>query len=87
MDSKSDNTSGPVSLAGIAAKITQLFPVDDAYYLSNRTIAEQDYDSLAETIAYLSSIGIPVFGDFTTGLDNQNPVSISTLKYVSCDSY
>ncbi|KAK8012772.1 endothelin-converting enzyme [Apiospora marii] len=73
MDSKSDNTSGLAGLAGITAKITQLFPIDDADYLSNSTITEQDYDSLAATIAYLSSIGIPVFGEFSTGLDNQNP--------------
>ncbi|KAK8136223.1 hypothetical protein PG984_004163 [Apiospora sp. TS-2023a] len=73
MDTKSDNTSGLVGLAEITSKIAQLFPVDDADYLSNSTITEKDYDSLAETIAYLSSIGVPVFGEFTTGLDNQNP--------------
>lgn len=80
MDTKSDNTSGLVGLAEITSKITQLFHINDADYLSNSTITEQDYDSLAETIAYLSSIGIPVFGEFTTGLDNQNPVRIPTLS-------
>jgi hypothetical protein len=57
----------------IAKKVTELFPVAD--FASNTTLSDKDLDAMADTIAYLSQNGVPVFGEFWTGADPQVPVS------------
>jgi hypothetical protein len=57
-------------------QITELFPVGDDDYSNNNTLTEQDYDSLASVITYLSKIGVPIFGEFWTISDPQFPVRL-----------
>lgn len=61
----------------IAKKITELFPVDVADFASNTTLVDQDLDAMADTLAYLSQNGVPIFGEFWTGSDPQVPVRTS----------
>lgn len=79
--------SGLAGLPEIIVQITTRFPVTS--YDSNSTLSADDYDGLADTIAYLTSIGVPVFGEFRVDYDNQNPVGLSiyctTTKYIAID--
>jgi hypothetical protein len=65
----------------IVSNITSLFPVSEADLTSNATLVEEDLSAMADAIAYLQSIGIPVFGEFWTTADTQNPVSDICYKY------
>ncbi|KAI0186909.1 Metalloprotease [Astrocystis sublimbata] len=61
LDSSKIAANGTPGLPTIIARVVELFPVD---YVSNTTLSEQDYDSLASAITYLASSGISTFGDF-----------------------
>lgn len=68
-------TSNDTLMHEIESNITTLFPFSHADLISNATLAEGDLDAMADAIAYLQSIGVPVFGVFWTIADTQNPVS------------
>ena len=74
MNQKNTNNSSLADIQAMATEVTELFPVDDADYGTNKTMTEKDQEGLAKAIAYLSKRGIPVFGEFWTTPDNQNPV-------------
>ncbi|KAI1075493.1 Metalloprotease [Whalleya microplaca] len=73
IDTDSVEASGLGGIPEIVDQIVHLFPLEEADYASNDTITEKDYDNMANTIAYLTTIGVPVFGDFGTTVDSQNP--------------
>ncbi|KAH8649967.1 hypothetical protein BX600DRAFT_554410 [Xylariales sp. PMI_506] len=54
-------------------QITSVFPVDDADFDSNTTMTTDDYGSLAELQAYLTTVGISVLGTFDTVPRPDNP--------------
>ncbi|KAH7095480.1 hypothetical protein FB567DRAFT_31232 [Paraphoma chrysanthemicola] len=69
-------SSDAPDLAGlqeIVAQIVELFPSNSTDATSNDTLTERDMDAFAGTIAYLAGIGVPVFGEFWTIPDPQNP--------------
>lgn len=66
----------------IVSNITNLFPVSEADQTSNATLVEEDLSAMADAIAYLQSIGVPVFGEFWTIADTQNPVSTMTSSCI-----
>jgi hypothetical protein len=67
--------SGLGGIPEIIQDLAELFHVEDADYTSNETITEKDYDALANATVYLARIGVPLFGEFWTVADMQNPVS------------
>ena len=75
MNGTAIEASGLGGIPDIINQITTRFSVSNSDYTSNATLSAKDYDALAHTIAYLASIGVPVFGDFWIDYDNQNPVS------------
>ncbi|KAH9905849.1 Metalloprotease [Xylariomycetidae sp. FL2044] len=75
MDTAAINASA-LTLGGIPEMIAQvdtLFPVRETDWMANKTISEDDYGSLANVVAYMASIGVPAFGDWSTVVDSQNP--------------
>lgn len=74
MNETAVNSSAIGGVPEIITKIDELFPLGENGYSSNDTITEQDFDSLASVIVYLSKIGVPVFGEFWTVADPQFPV-------------
>lgn len=79
MNGTAIEASGLGGIPDIINQIVARFPVSNSDYTSNATLSTKDYDALADTIAYLTSIGVPVFGDFWIDYDNQNPVSYNLL--------
>ncbi|KAJ3565729.1 hypothetical protein NPX13_g7393 [Xylaria arbuscula] len=65
--------SGLAGVPGIIVEVQKLFPIDG--YASNETLTG-DYEKWADALAYLNSVGVPVFGDFGTIVDVQNPESM-----------
>lgn len=64
---------GLAGVPEIIAQVQKLFPIEG--YASNKTLAG-DYEKWADALAYLNSVGVPVFGDFGTIVDVQNPESM-----------
>src|ERR1041385_1884500 len=69
MNGTAIEASGLGGIPDIITQITTRFPVSNSEYTSNATLSTKDYDALADTIAYLTSIGVPVFGDFWIDAD------------------
>lgn len=80
MDATAIEASELGGIPQIVHEITTRFSVSDSDYASNVTLSEKDYDDMANTIAYLTSIGVPVFGDFRIIADHQNPVCFPCLR-------
>jgi hypothetical protein len=73
MDNATVESSQPIEVQEMVLKLAELFPVKD--YSSNDTFKESDHQALANAITYLARNGVPLFGDFWTSPDFQNPVS------------
>lgn len=85
MNETAVNASAFGGIPEVIQQIAKLFPVEsEGYATTNDTLTEKDYDSFADVIAYLSKIGVPIFGEFWTVADNQFPVrfpfSFKSLK-------
>jgi hypothetical protein len=80
MNGTAIDASGLGGIPDIINQIVARFPVSNSDCTSNATLSTKDYDALGDTIAYLTSIGVPVFGDFWIDYDNQNPVSYNLLS-------
>jgi len=78
MDNTTIESSEPTEALEMVAKLAELFPVED--YSSNETITEADHQPLADAITYLAKNGVPLFGEFWTAPDSQNPVSALSLS-------
>lgn len=74
------NNTGLEGIMQIVAKVTELFPVDVADFVSNATLADHDFDAMADALVYLSRNGVPVFGEFWTGPDSQVPVRLKSIR-------
>ncbi|KAI3326189.1 Metalloprotease [Xylariaceae sp. AK1471] len=74
------NASNLAGIPDIVSRVIELFPVGDS---AEDNVDPQTYDDLANTIAYLASVGVPVFGDFWTFSDMQNPDTTVPLFSIS----
>lgn len=74
MDNSTTGDAVPKEAQEMIATLAELFPVKD--YSSNDTIKQADHESLTDAIVYLTKNGVPLFGEFSTSPDFQNPVSL-----------
>ncbi|KAH6676951.1 hypothetical protein F5X68DRAFT_37745 [Plectosphaerella plurivora] len=74
MNETAVNATGPAGIAAIVSELTELFPIDD--YASNDTMTDEDLDAFVDATAYLASIGVNLFGDFSTYQDMENPDTV-----------
>jgi hypothetical protein len=66
--------SKSTGLQKILRDVAQLFPANLSIGTANVTLVEADLEPFADAIAYLSRIGVPIFGEFWTSPDPQVPV-------------
>ncbi|KAI1128939.1 Metalloprotease [Nemania abortiva] len=82
MDVNAINASNLAGIPDIVSQVTELFPVSDR---EHENVNQENYDDLANSIAYLTSIGVPVFGDFWTFPDMQDPdttIPLFSINYL-----
>ncbi|KAF2029390.1 hypothetical protein EK21DRAFT_112944 [Setomelanomma holmii] len=60
-------------MRNIVQRVIKTFQINTTSEDSNATLSEYDMDALADTIAYLARIGVPVFGEFWTIPDPRFP--------------
>ncbi|KAI5924877.1 hypothetical protein F4810DRAFT_661788 [Camillea tinctor] len=72
MDGVAIEEAGTAGIPDIVNQIATLFPIEDADYTSNATLATEDEDGFVEALVYLSSIGVPVLVSLSTSADPQD---------------
>jgi hypothetical protein len=74
MDETRINAEGRAWIWSLISDLVDRFPLADGY-TSKATMNDKDVDAFANATAYLASIGVSLFGDFSTFQDMENPVS------------
>jgi hypothetical protein len=74
MDETTIDREGREWIWSLISNVVDRFPLADVY-TSNATMNDEDVDAFANATGYLASIGVSLFGDFSTFQDMENPVS------------
>ncbi|KAJ4301723.1 hypothetical protein N0V90_003816 [Kalmusia sp. IMI 367209] len=76
MNNNTIEESGFGQLPQLLQNISSIFHIEEGDYLSNTTMKERDYDAFAQAIVFMTKHGIPLFGEFWTTPDYQNPDTV-----------
>lgn len=77
MDENTIKTAGATPLLEILRQVADMFPVKDSTFRKRTPLSTQDSEDIADTILYLSKLGVSALISTGAGADDKDPDSVA----------